>query len=164
MSPADIVFGSNGRCIKDFIPILHGRYRPHRVWRETAVYREEALRKRHALEVSRLAEHTRKLPPLVVGDMVRIQNQMGIKPRRWDKTGKVIEVRQFDQYAIRLDGSGRVTPARAPLIRRLTSPVHLVPTASKGAYPLDLHHLPHKRCHRLILRCHHILLHTEDHS
>ena len=30
-------------------------------------------------------------------------------PNKWDKTGIVVEVRQFDQYVIRVDGSGRVT-------------------------------------------------------
>ena len=48
-------------------------------------------------------------PPLAAGNHVRIQNQTGRHPNKWDKTGRVIEVRQFDQYVVRLDGSGRVT-------------------------------------------------------
>ena len=46
----------------------------------------------------RWTEHTRRLPPLIVGDHVRIQNQTGTHPTKWDKTGLVIEVRQFDHY------------------------------------------------------------------
>ena len=42
----------------------------------------------------RWSEHTRQLPPLVVGDHVRV----GPHPKKWDKTGVVIEVLQFDQY------------------------------------------------------------------
>ena len=57
----------------------------------------------------RWSEHTKQLRPLVVGDTVRIQNQVGPHPSKWDKTGRVIEVRQFDQYVVRVDGSGRVT-------------------------------------------------------
>ena len=46
----------------------------------------------------RWSEHTKRLPPLAVSDHVRIQNQIGPHPTKWDKTGTVIEVRQFDQY------------------------------------------------------------------
>ena len=68
----------------------------------------------------RWKEHTRFLPPLSVGDHVRIQNQMGNHPRRWDKTGVVIEVRQYHQYVIRVDGSGRVTTRNRKFLRKYT--------------------------------------------
>ena len=70
----------------------------------------------------RLSEHTRPLPPLTVGDCVRIQNQVGPNPTKWDKTGVVVEVRQFDQYVVRVDGSGRVTLRNRKFLR-LYSPV-----------------------------------------
>ncbi|GFN83355.1 transcription factor iiib 90 kda subunit [Plakobranchus ocellatus] len=57
----------------------------------------------------RLSANIRVLPPLTIGDCVRIQNQTGPHPTKWDKAGIVIEVRQFDQYVVRVDGSGRVT-------------------------------------------------------
>ncbi|XP_046582876.1 uncharacterized protein K02A2.6-like [Haliotis rubra] len=44
LSPAMSVFG---RAIKDFIPILPGRYKPHETWSDTLLLREEALRNRH---------------------------------------------------------------------------------------------------------------------
>ena len=106
LSPAMCVFG---RPIRDFIPILPGRYKPHDTWRDTLSKREEALRHRHMKVAEKLSEHTKQLPPLTIGDHVRIQNQIGANPLKWDKTGQVIEVRQFDQYIIRVDGSGRVT-------------------------------------------------------
>ncbi|KAG1659793.1 hypothetical protein GQR58_022325 [Nymphon striatum] len=62
------------------------------------------------LASERLVEHTKRLPPLVVGDLVRIQNQTGRNPLKRDKTGHIIEVRQYDQFVVRVDGSGRVTP------------------------------------------------------
>ena len=115
LSPAMCVFG---RPIKDFIPVLPGRYRPHVTWRETLAAREEALRNRHMRAAERWSEHTKQLPPLVVGDHVRIQNQIGPNPRKWDKTGLVIEVRQHDQYVARIDGSGRVTLRNRKFLRK----------------------------------------------
>ena len=77
--------------------------------RQSLAAREEALRNRHMKTHERWSEHTKQLPPLRVGDFVRIQNQIGHHPKKWDKTGTVIEVRQFNQYVVRVDGSGRVT-------------------------------------------------------
>ncbi|XP_052231018.1 uncharacterized protein K02A2.6-like [Dreissena polymorpha] len=106
LSPSMCVFG---RAVKDFIPILPGRFLPHDTWQDTSNLREAALRNRHMKVGERLSEHSRRLPPLKIGDFVRIQNQAGRYPLKWDKIGQVIEVRQFDQYAIRVGGSGRVT-------------------------------------------------------
>ena len=114
-SPAMCIFG---RPIRDFIPIHPGKYQPHTTWRETLLSREEALRNRHMRTAERLSEHTRPLPPLVVGDCVRIQNQTGPYPTKWDKTGTVVEVRQFDQYVVRVDGSGRVTLRNRKFLRK----------------------------------------------
>ena len=115
LSPAQCVFG---RPIRDLIPILPGRYRPHDTWRQTLQAREEALRNRLMKAAERWAEHTQRLPPLTVGDRVRIQNQTGLHPRKWDKTGRVIEVRQYDQYVIRIDGSGRATLRNRKFLRK----------------------------------------------
>ena len=107
-----------GRAIRDFIPVHPGKYLPHPTWRETLVAREEALRNRHFKISERLTEHTRTLPPLVVGDHVRIQNQRGSHPTKWDKTGIIVEVRQYDQYVVRVDGSGRVTLRNRKYLRK----------------------------------------------
>ena len=115
LSPAMCIFG---RPIRDFIPIHPGKYMPHKTWQETMIHREEALRNRHMKICERLSAHTRTLPPLKVGDTVRIQNQTGPHPTKWDKTGIVVEVRQFDQYVIRVDGSGRVTLRNRKFLRQ----------------------------------------------
>ena len=67
---------------------------------------------------------------------VFIQNQTGHKPRRWDKTGEVMECKDFDQYVVKVDGSGRLTlrnrkflRQRTPL-RRHVSPVRQESTKS----------------------------------
>ena len=117
ISPAQCIFG---RPIRDFVPIHPGRYEPHPTWKETLLAREEALRNRHMKMAERLTEHTRRLPPLKVGDKVRIQNQTGPHPTKWDKTGTVIEVRQYDQYIVKVDGSGRATLRNRKFLRKYT--------------------------------------------
>ena len=115
LSPAQMIFG---RPIKDFIPILPGSYRPHNTWIETSRAREEAMRARNVRNAERLTEHTVRLQPLKVGDWVFIQNQTGNHPLRWDRTGTVIEVKQFKQYAVKVDGSGRVTLRNRKFLRK----------------------------------------------
>jgi hypothetical protein len=137
LSPAMCLFG---RPIRDFIPIHPGKYKPHITWRETIQAREEALRNRHMKVSERLSEHTRCLPPLVMGDCVRIQNQVGPHPTKWDKTGVIIEVRQFDQYVVRVDGSGRVTLRNRKFLRKYLpviprSPIAMLPNKHAPTAP-----------------------------
>ena len=123
LSPAKCIFG---RPMRDFIPIPPGRYRPHNSWMETMIAREEALRHRHMRDCERLSEHTKRLIPLTVGDHVRIQNQIGSHPLKWDKTGIVIAVRQIDRYVVQVDGSGWVTVHNRKFLRQYT-PVSIPP-------------------------------------
>ena len=116
-SPAMCIFG---RQIQDFIPILPSRYFPHATWKDTLNLRELALQKRHLKISERLSEHTRILPPLKVGGHVRIQNQTSNHPKKWDRTGRVVEVKQYHQYLIRVDGSGRITMRNRTFLRKLT--------------------------------------------
>ena len=120
LSPAMCILG---RPIRDLIPILAGKYQPHPVWRESLLTREEVLRHRHMVNHERWREHTRLLPLLSVGDHVRIQNQVGNHPNKWDKTGVVIEVRQYHQYVIRIDDSGRITLRNRKFLLKFI-PVH----------------------------------------
>ena len=116
-SPALILFG---RPIRDAIPIPLGRYCPHNTWKELIVHRERALAKRHSREHEKWSEHTQMLQPLKVGDHVYIKNLTGTHPKRWERTGVVIEVRQFHQYVVRVDGSGRVTLRNRQHLRKFT--------------------------------------------
>lgn len=115
LSPAECLFG---RPIRDFIPIMPGKYKPHDTWQDTLQAREEALRCRHQRGLEYWSEHTKQLKPLSVGDRVRIQNQMGQYPKKWDKTGLIVEVNKFDQYAVKVDGSGRITLRNRKFLRK----------------------------------------------
>ena len=47
-----------------------------------------------------------------------MQNQTGPHASKWDRNGIVIEVRQFDQYVVKDDGSGHVTLRNRKSLRR----------------------------------------------
>ena len=105
-SPAQVIFG---RQLRDFLPAPLTRYKPQPQWLLLQEDRERALRKRALMNTKNLEHGTKALVPLEVHDTVQVQNQVGNKPSRWDITGTVIEVRDHDQYVIRVHGSGRVT-------------------------------------------------------
>ena len=117
LSPAEIIFG---RQIRDFTPVLPGKYKPRDGWVRTLERREEALSRRHVKDHERWSEHTKRLPPLKVGDNVFIQNQEGNHPRRWEKSGLVVEVKQHNQYVVKNDGSGRTTMRNRKFLRKFT--------------------------------------------
>ena len=63
------------------------------------------------------------------GDHVFVQNQTGTSPGKWDKVGRVVEILPFDQYVIKVDGSGRITKRNRRFLR-------LIPTSTTD--PLTL--------------------------
>ena len=82
--------------------------------------REQALARRHAKKEKDLTEHTKLLAPLTVGQVVLVQNQTGNNPLRWNKSGQVVEVLQFDQYRIKMDGTGRSSLRNRKFLRLIT--------------------------------------------
>lgn len=119
ISPAIAVFA---RPIKELLPVLPGKLNLHTYWDKLLDARETTMAARGATELAKWSQHTRALPPLRIGDHVRIQNQTGPAPRRWDKTGIVTEVKQFDQYWIKLSGSGRATLRNRKFLRKFAAP------------------------------------------
>ena len=61
------------------------------------------------------------LPPLRKGDRVLIQNQAGAGKiaKRWDRSGTVLEVGDFDQYQVKVDGSGRISLRNRRFLRKV---------------------------------------------
>lgn len=116
-SPAQVVFA---RPIKDFFPVRPQQFQPRAEWILTAEQREIALAQRHAKQGQVLAEHTKTLEPLQIGDTVLVQNQTGLRHKKWDKSGVVVEVLEFDQYRIRMDGTGRPTLRNRRFLRPIT--------------------------------------------
>ena len=116
-SPAQVIFGRN---LRDFLPSPQTRYRVQKDWVLLREDREKALAKRAVSNMERLSVGTRELPPLSVGDSVLVQNQMGNHPSKWDITGVVVEVKEFDQYVLKIDGSGRLTLRNRKFLRKIT--------------------------------------------
>ena len=137
-SPALAVFG---RQVRDGLPVLPGKYNPHNTWKELLEHREKAMAQRHVAQHEAWSEHTKKLPSLPVGTKVFIQNQVGNNPRRWERTGKVVEVKDHDQYNVRVDGTGRVTLRNRKFLRSFTPITWTPPTVTsqpiKTSPPLE---------------------------
>ena len=89
------------------------------------------MAKRHVLQHEAWSEHTKKLAKLQQGDKVFIQNQVGPNPRKWERTGTIVECKDHDQYAVKVDGTGRVTLRNRKFLRLLK----LIPKPSTTAPP-----------------------------
>ncbi|KAK3797546.1 hypothetical protein RRG08_054576 [Elysia crispata] len=81
-------------------------------------------------DAKKLSAHTRILPPLSVGDCVRISNQTGPFPTKWDKIGIVIEVRQSNQYVVKVDRLVRITLRNIKFLRLYNPVIARIPLAT----------------------------------
>ena len=65
------------------------------------------------------SQNTRELPPLPVGQKVFVQNQRGAGKlaKKLDRTGTVVEDKSDDKYAVKIDGSGRLTDRKRRYLR-----------------------------------------------
>ena len=61
------------------------------------------------------------MPDLKVGEMVQIQNQHGANPKRWCKSGKIVEKLDFNQYLVKVDGGGRLTRRNRRFLKKIVS-------------------------------------------
>ena len=119
MSPAQVVFG---RYLRDFIPVVGDKYEPKQEWAMVREYRERALARRLDRDGAVLERHTKKLDTVPVGDAVAVQNQKGRFPKKWDKTGVVVENMDHDKVLVRMDGSRRLTTRNRRFVRKIISP------------------------------------------
>ena len=114
MSPSEVIFGKK---IRDLFPVKEGQLKMDPEWHNRLQLRDAALARRHAKRGQDLHEHTRSLRRLEVGEIVSIQNQKGNKSKRWECTGKIVEVKEHDQYVVKVDGSGRLTTRNRRFLR-----------------------------------------------
>ena len=115
-SPAEVLFG---RQLRDHLPGPVSSYIPRPEWRLLQQDREIALARRAVKSEEKLLEGTKKLPDLEVGDTVRVQNQVGERSTRWEKTGQVVETKPFDQYTIKVHGTGRLTLRNRRFLKKI---------------------------------------------
>ena len=118
MSPSNILFGRN---LKDQLPATTDNLKVRKEWRFDRDMREQALAIKFAELEKELSGGAKKLRDLEVGDMVQIQNQRGNDPKRWNKSGKIIEKLDYDQYLVKVDGGGRVTRRNRRYLKKIIS-------------------------------------------
>ena len=114
MSPAMIVFG---RQLRDHIPAPIGDFHPRKEWQELHRKREEAFCHRHVKLMEDKSRHTSKLKQLSPQDKVYIQDQKGRTPRRWNRTGVVLELLPHNSVLVKVDGSGKITKRNRQFLR-----------------------------------------------
>ena len=115
ISPAVYIFNIP---IRDFLPDINVG-KPHTDWYKIQKTQEDHFRNPQ----DRLYEHTRSLKPLKVKDKVFVQNQIGNHQNKWDNTGEVDEVKQNDQYVIKMDHSGRFSIRNRKYLRKWEKPM-----------------------------------------
>ena len=122
ISPAEIIFGKPLRDAFSFVNRLPMYNNPsiRPTWRDAWNKKEEAMLTRFARSSERLNQSARQLQPLSIGDHVLIQNQHGNHPTKWDKSGVIVEVKDHDQYVVKVDGSRRVTLRNRRFLRKFT--------------------------------------------
>ena len=130
LSPAQIIFGRPLRDKLAFVTRLNKYTNPHirPTWREAWNEKEAALRHRYHRTSEALTEHSRALPPLIIGDRCYIQNQTGNHPKRWDRSGTVVDTLGHDSYLVKVDGSGRTTQRNRRFLRQFVPVSPLLPS------------------------------------
>ena len=122
ISPAQILFG---RPLRDTLPYIEkdimtfNNPRINDNWRKAWGLKEEALKTRYVKSLENLKEHS-KPPPLRHGDHVLLQNQSGRFPKKWDRSGIVVEIKINDQYVVKVAGTGRLTLRNRRFLRKYT--------------------------------------------
>ena len=135
LSPAQILLG---RPLRDTLPYISKEVMVFNnsdilpQWREAWAAKEEALKTRYMKTLETLNEHSRSLPPLRHGDHVLMQNQHGRFPKKWGKSGMVVETKDYDQYVVKTAGTGRLTLRNRRFLRKF-NPHHM----SESAKQLD---------------------------
>ena len=109
VSPAQTIFGKPLRDVFSFvncdIKFTNPAISP--LWRGAWMCERRGLEVQVLLKsVEQLNAHANKLPELSVGNRDFVQNQSGPHPNKWDKSGVVVECKNFDQYLVKIDGSG----------------------------------------------------------
>ena len=134
LSPAQIVFGRPLRGSLAFASRLEKFSNPHirPLWRQAWAAKEDALRTRMSRTTESLTDHSRPLRPLALGERVFLQNQQGPSPNKWDRSGVVMESLGYDQYRVKVDGSGRLTLRNRRFLRGYT-PATPCPPQQPGA-------------------------------
>ena len=105
--------------------MVDNKYEPKQEWALVREFRERALARRLDRDGAILERHTKKLEVIPVGHAVAVQNQKGRFPKKWDKTGVIVENMEHDKVLVRMDGSRRLTTRNRRFVKKIVSPQDL---------------------------------------
>ena len=108
-----------GRNLRDCLPAVRGFYNLKKEHLMERKQREMVAAKRTKIMVGTYNKGAKQLPPLDVGDKVRIQNQTTTRPTKWDRTGVITATLGNRKYEIMMDGSRRLTTRNRRHLRRI---------------------------------------------
>ena len=89
------------RQLRDAVPSNPDNLKLRPEWVLSSQAREKALAKRHLTRQTDLTQKSHPLKPLQVKDVVQVQNQLGNRAKKWDFSGTVVQVLDFDSYLIK---------------------------------------------------------------
>ena len=104
--------------MKDHIPAPIGHFTPRKEWQDMATKREKSPIIRPHRKAEDLSRGSKQLLSLITGNHVYIQDQHGNTPKRWNKSGIILEVGPHDSFLVKVDGSGKVTKRNRQFLRR----------------------------------------------
>ena len=72
--------------------------------------------------LEKLEEHAKELKALLQGDTVFVQNQDPSSRdfKKWNQQGTIVSVGKYDQYLVKIHGTGRLTVRNRRFIRKYT--------------------------------------------
>ena len=65
---------------------------------------------------------SRHLPPLQIGDSIRVQNQTATRTTKWDRTGVITDILSGRKYEVMMDGSHRLSICNRRHLRKISKP------------------------------------------
>ena len=134
-SPAEMAFG---RCLKDFFPRQVSSLMPIPANLLSGPVKDKLQEKIREAGDKRWSEHTKVLPPLNVGEWVQLQNLKGSHPLKSDYSGEIVGRHNVNSYAVKVNGTGKVTVRNRASLRKIPPPVSIhapmtVPNVSRPA-------------------------------
>lgn len=102
-SPAQM---TTGRHMRDGVSTTREKYKLDPQWQQTLHERELEMARDHEVVQQQCAGQPRRRHRLQPGARVWIQDQA---TKTWSKSGTVVDVHPYRQYAVRIDGSVRIS-------------------------------------------------------
>jgi hypothetical protein len=135
VSPSEILFG---RRIRDHLP-------------DGSRQVNQKTQPRRARDKKGETPSNRKpLQPLKLGDRVRIQNQIGNSPKKWNNTGKIIEVKPYRQYLVQPDGSKRATLRNRKFLKKTIEPSYGISSMTRRCNSRNRNQLGNKAADTMV--------------